>query len=404
MPSHPLHSGLKKTVSPSLRYELPPSSHAESRCVRTFRASGSTVFSPVGNSRILIEIPKIDGAHINGNSSFLQGVFKAAGADVMYSNSLSSWIRRLIIRGSDGTVLDDIQSYNVVHRVISDLTTPKYSQDNVLSLTMGYGSDLDRQAFSNGKSFSLNLMSSFFRNSNLIPLGVVGPLQLEIELEEDSMVLQTSDGTPGSYAVSDIKLALELMYFSDEVNRAVISAHKAGRISLHCPSYINHTLSSFAQNEVFAIPNNSRSLKQLILIIRKASNLRNFTKDSIGERTIGSLASVSVQIGGQVIDALTTESEMWASVLRAFEYQVTGSINQRNYSTKFSGTGTSFLLAWDTSNDDSAGYVSGNSSQSTVEIKLVHSNAISPEIFVYDAMLLCDRVITFLPTGPMITQ
>ena len=78
MPNHhPLHPGLKKQVSPSLRYELPPSSHAESRVIRSFRATGSTVYSPVGNSRILIEIPKIEGAHINGNSSYLQGTLRS---------------------------------------------------------------------------------------------------------------------------------------------------------------------------------------------------------------------------------------------------------------------------------------------------------------------------------------
>ena len=86
------------------------------------------------------------------------------------------------------------------------------------------------------------------------------------------------------------------------------------------------------------------------------------------------------------------------------DYSVTGTINQRNYSTKYGGTGTSFILAWDLANDEGQGLVSGNSSGAVIEVKMVHSSAISPEIFVYDAFDLCDRILTFLPSGPQITQ
>lgn len=401
-PSHPLHPSLKKQVSTSLQYNLPPASHAESKVQRSFRAT-SSLYSPNSNSRIVIDLPKIEGVHVNGNSSFLCGTFKAAGTNVMYSNSLSSWIKSLTIRGADNSILEYTGNYNVLHRCISDLTCPKDQQDNILSLTSGMGSDADRVLYSVGKSFQLTLMSSFFRNSNLIPFTLF-PIQIELEMEEDANVLQTSDGTPGTYAISDVRMSLELVSFSDAINSAVLSAYKQNKISLHCPVYESHTLSSFAQNEVFAVPNRSKSLKQLLLIVRKASNLRNFSKDSLGERTIGSLASISVQIGGSVIDAITTESELWTTTCRAFEYQVTGTINQRNYSTKFGGTGTSFIVAFDLSNDESSGWVSGNSSQATVEVKLVHSSPISPEIYVYDAWLLCDRIIHCLPSGPVITQ
>jgi hypothetical protein len=403
-PSHPLHPGLKKTVSPSLQFNLPPASHGESRCQRSFRSTSSAVYSPSGNSRILIEIPKIDGVCINGNASQLLGVFRSAGTGVMYSNSLNSWIRRLTIRGSDNSVLEDLQSYNVLHRIISDLTTPKDQQDNLLSLTAGYGSDVDRAAFAVNKSFCLTLMSSFFRNSNLIPLGVVGPLQIELELEDDANVLQTSDGTPATYAISDVRMSLELVSFSDAINAAIISAHKQGKVSLHCPSYQQHSLSSFAQNEVFSVTNNSRSVKQLVFILRKASNIRNWAKDSLGERTIGSLQSISVQIGNQVIDALNTPSEMWISTLRAFYYQVSGCVSQRNYATLFGGTGTSFVIAFSLESDEGSGFISGNHSGAAIEIKMVHGSAIAPDIIQYDAFVLCDRVITFLPTGPVVTQ
>lgn len=403
-PSHPLHPSLRKVVSASLQYNLPPASHAESRVQRSFRATSSSAYGPNGNSRVVIEIPKIEGAHINGNSSLLCGVFKAVGTNVMYSNSLSSWIKRLIVRGADNTTLEDISGYNLLHRVVSDLTTPKDQQDNILSLQSGMGSDDDRKAYAVGKSFNLTLMSSFFKNSNLIPLGVIGPLQIEIECEEDANVLQTSDGTAATYAVSDIRMSLELVSFSDAINAAVLSAFKQQKIALHVPTFENHTLSTLSQNEVFSIPNKSRSLKQLILIFRKSSNLRNFTKDSLGERTIGSLQSISVQIGGQIIDALTTESEMWTTTCRAFDWSVSGTVNQRNYSTKYGGTGTSFVIAFSLANDEGSDWISGNSSMANVEVKMVHSSPISPEILLIDAFLLTDRILHCLPTGPQITQ
>lgn len=113
-------------------------------------------------------------------------------------------------------------------------------------------------------------------------------------------------------------------------------------------------MSSISQNEVFSIPNKAGSLKQLVLILGKASNLRNFNKDSLGERTIGSL-----QVGSQILDALTSESDMFVATMRACEWNVTGTINQRNYSLRFNRTGTSFVVAFDLANDENSGWVSG---------------------------------------------
>ena len=116
----------------------------------------------------------------------------------------------------------------------------------------------------------------------------MGGFTIEIFLAPSSDVLVTSDGSAGSYQISELQFRAELLSFNPAIDNAVNAAFRAGKIGIHAP-------------------------------------------------------------------------------------------------------GISF-------------HVSGNSSMATIEIKMVHSSAISPEIFVYDSYTLCDRVITFLPSVPQITQ
>jgi hypothetical protein len=110
--------------------------------------------------------------------------------------------------------------------------------------------------------------------------------------------------------------------------------------------------------------------------------------------------SVAVSIAGKTTDALTTSSEMFATTMRAFEWNVTGTLNQANYSTEYGGTGTSFLLAFDLQSDEGSGFLSGNSTQAPIELKVVHSSP--PPIndpWIYDAFLMVDRIVTLTPDG-----
>src|SRR5688572_1519369 len=100
--SHPLNKDLRKVVSPSLNYSLPSSGHASSKQIRSFNPSNGTVFSPEGNSSILITVPGIANTHLNGACMYLSGKWAASGSGVYYSGCLSSWIKRLVIRGSNG--------------------------------------------------------------------------------------------------------------------------------------------------------------------------------------------------------------------------------------------------------------------------------------------------------------
>ena len=130
--SHPLHKDIRKVVSPSLSYALPSSTYASSKTLRSFNRSNGVNFSPEGNASILIQIPGIQGMHLSGSSSYLVGKFSAAGTGVHYSGCLSSFIKRLVVRGSSGEVVDDINEYASIHRIMQDVRTDKAQQDNQL--------------------------------------------------------------------------------------------------------------------------------------------------------------------------------------------------------------------------------------------------------------------------------
>lgn len=400
--SHPLHKDIRKVVSPSLTYTLPSSTHASSKTLRSFNPSNGVNFSPEGNASILIQIPGIQSMHLNGQSSYLAGKFSAAGSGVYYSGCLSSWIKRLVIRGSNGEVIDDVNEYSSIHRIMQDVRTDASLQNNQLSIQQGYGTVAQKKLYCAGKRFNLLLLSSFLRNSTLLPIGQMGGFTIEIFLAPSSDVLITSDGSAGSYSISDVQFRAELLSFNPAIDNAVNAAFRAGKIGIHSPGFSFHSLTSQAILENWGIPNQSRSLRQFLLQMRKQSTIHNFSVDSL-TRTAGNIVSFGCQIGGKIYEPLTNFSDIYMSLCRSFGFDVSGTLNMQNFSTEFGGEGTSFLIGLDLTADDSLSFVSGDHSQSSVECKVQHSSAPS-EPLIYDCFLLVDKVIWITPNGINVTS
>jgi hypothetical protein len=401
MSHHPLHKDLKKVVSPSLNYSLPSSSHASSKQIRSWNPSNGTVFSPEGNGSILLTVPGIANCHLNGQATFLSAKFAASGSSVYYSGCLSSWIKRLVIRGSNGEVIDDITEYASVHRILQDVRTTVDTQNNQLSIQQGYGTVAEKKAYCAGKRFNLLLLSSFLRSGNLLPLGQMGGFTIEIFLAPSSDVLIVDSGT-GSYQISEVQLRAELLTFNPAIDNAVNAAFRASKISIHSPSFTFHSLTSQAILENWSVPNLSRSLRQIIITMRLQSTLHNWSKDAL-ERTAGNINSFGLQIGGRIWEPLTNFSDMYMALCRSFGWDVSGTLKMSNYSTEFSGDGTSFLISIDLTGDDSGQFISGDHSQASVECRVQHSSAPSEPI-IYDCFLVTDRLVWITPTGINVTS
>lgn len=402
MSHHPLHKDLKKQVSPSLTYTLPSSSHASSKVVRSFNPSNGTVFSPEGNGSILITVPGVSNTHLNGQASYLAGKFSAAGPGVYYSGCLSSFIKRLVIRGSSGEIIDSVDEYASIHRIMQDVRTDKETQDNQLSIQQGYGTVAQKKSYCAGKRFNLLLLSSFMRNANLLPLGQMGGFTIEIFLAPSSDVLITDGGVAGSYGISEVQFRAELLTFNPAIDNAVNAAFRAGKIGIHSPGFSFHSLTSQAITENWGISNLSRSLRQFLLVMRKQSTLHNFNKDSL-ERTAANISSFGLQVGSKLMENITNFSDFYMALCRSFGFDVSGTLSMANFSTEFNGDGTSFLIGLDLTTDDSMSFVSGDHSQASVECRITHSSAPSEPI-VYDCYLLVDKIVWITPTGINVTS
>ena len=230
----------------------------------------------------------------------------------------------------------------------------------------------------------------------------MGGFTIEIFLAPSSDVLVTSDGSAASYQISELQFRAELLSFNPAIDNAVNAAFRAGKIGIHSPGRPFHSLTSQAILENWGISNQSRSLRQFLLQMRKQSTLHNFTKDSL-EWTAGNIVSFGLQIGGKIYEPLTNFSDMYMSLCRSFNFDVSGTLNMQNFSSEFLGDGTSFLIGLDLTADDSLSFFSGDHSQASVECRVQHSSATS-EPLNYDCLLFVDRIVWITPNGINVTS
>ena len=96
------------------------------KCYRTTitpsNSSGTYEYEPTGNNRVIFDIPAFENSFINTKRSYIRFQLTATGttSDHAVLTAGAPVFRRLLLKGNKGQVLEDIDSYDVLCRIMNN--------------------------------------------------------------------------------------------------------------------------------------------------------------------------------------------------------------------------------------------------------------------------------------------
>jgi len=215
-------------------------------------ATSNTSYKKNGNSRILFNIPAYANSFINPKRTYLSFKGKCvdpAAADPA-NNALGSGevgrfvdglpvFERMVIRSGGGVLLEDIQDYHIIERILNNTKTKQEmdARADIIGDRRGdlalYGSghvaNISTEDES-GRIFTKDLLSGVLgsHQDQYIPIGLFETsggfsFQIELYLADNSVATRNdkSGSGPGDvgYELTDVKLNMEVVQFEDEVMR-----------------------------------------------------------------------------------------------------------------------------------------------------------------------------------------
>tara|TARA_R110000803_G_scaffold113445_1_gene181809 strand:+ start:2854 stop:4578 length:1725 start_codon:yes stop_codon:yes gene_type:complete len=305
-------------VPRSARYNvLPMGIPSQRRSVRQGVQSGQT-FKPDGTKIIRINLPqqsyldcantyltfrhKITDVNAETQANITANRGNGANNEICMDNGAFSWIRNLQVQGADGSVLENIQNYNLLSRVLHRATQPNDHNESSASILQGYGDISERQSWGTngaGRTYAVQLSASgLMSNSKYLPLKYLqGGLTLQLELDDFAKCHQ-ADTANYSYTIDQVYLHMDLVDFSDEFDAMFRNQLASEGVNLHFDTYSSHIDSLTGEGEVnLEISERASSVKSVYTIIRNNTVINSATTDSQGSWTSRELTKYKYTLG-----------------------------------------------------------------------------------------------------------
>jgi len=282
--------------------QLPLGVSAQRRTVKQIPVSGQGDYRPDTNQTIRINLPQ-QGFMDNQNSYlvFRHEVRTAndAGSVAIANTALGtlnwrslnmmdrgafSWIKNLRILGSDGQVLENIQNYNLLMRMLHRATQPEdYTQSSNVE---GFEPDGVRAGRAEvGYEYAIQLNGSgILSASKYLPLKYLqGGLTIEMELAPALESHKLSDSTH-IYKLSSVRYVMDLVEFSDEFDMMFRQRLLTEGVNIHFDTYTSHILNlSSGGAQEHQISERSSSVKGVYSLMRPNTWINSQYRDSLGE-------------------------------------------------------------------------------------------------------------------------
>lgn len=304
-------------VPRSARYNvLPMGVPSQRRSVRQGVQSGNS-FTPEGTKIIRINLPQqsyLDCANTyltfnhritlaTGASAVDANLCGGANAELAMDNGAFSWIRNVQVQGADGSVLENIQNYNLLARTLHRATQPQDHSETSANVLQGYGSVSERQSWGvndKGHTYVIQLNASgLMSNSKYIPLKYLqGGLTLQIELDDFNRSHQQPATGSYTYKIDQVHLHMDLVDFSDEFDAMFRNQLASEGVNIHFDTYSSHidTISGSGETNL-EISERASSVKSVYTIIRDTNSVSAKGADSTGTWTSKELVKYKFTLG-----------------------------------------------------------------------------------------------------------
>ena len=224
-------------------------------CCRTSilpsNSSGDFSYTANGNNRIIFQIPAFENSFINTKRSYIRFKLTTTGANATNAlvSSSAPVFRRLLLKSAKGSVLEDIDSYDTLCRVMSNMKG-KNQLEGKKTTHKEMRVEPELQNFATGQNVIHELHSGVLGMTQeyLIPVSSMSAtsgyaFQLELWLNDASKVLFGSKTAQvgNDYKLTEVSYDVELLEVSPEIQSDINSELTSGAtISIPYKSWRHH--------------------------------------------------------------------------------------------------------------------------------------------------------------------
>jgi len=269
----------QKVVTPQrLRYNNPTLTSYQGRITTKILANNPGSYA--GNQQITIELPMSQGQFADFSNSYLSCNVKLTNStqDVAFDDSSASFIKRLTIKSSNGTVIEDVTNYNELCAISEILTSSQQFTSGVGQILDGTSSKFSTVAggasdyavagakrialATQGGKRNIKLISGLLNSTQLYPLSYAGCI-IEIYLCSGNECGGIGSGSGTNVLeVSDVAFILETVQVGAKYENAFQTQYgKPEGITFHCPTWLSSINTIAGQNYTCSISENMKHIK-----------------------------------------------------------------------------------------------------------------------------------------------
>ena len=303
-------------VVPQLQYSSGGKSvaiAASRRTVKVIPEAGSSTYNPDNNNLIRIDLsPSLGFLDVHNSWLSFRVRTKAGTVDHtkecrMDKNSMS-WVRRLTIHSSTGSVLEDCDHYNLCVNMLHCTTSGVQYSDSIGQMIDNTGDRACRNAAmanDKGAMFNSGFDASGILNGEgkYLPLAFLqGPMTISLTLADfkDCFVGTAAAGQDASYEVLNVEYHANVLSMSEEYNARFSEQLRSRGIDMSFDTFKTHVTTLTSADMDLPISQNSASVKASFHVLRSKDKYNSASYDSLSTYKSGNLEEVQFDLGGQL--------------------------------------------------------------------------------------------------------
>jgi hypothetical protein len=303
----------------------------------TLIPSNGSTFSPQQQIRIPFNVPtdafcNLKGAYlklkVNNNTASGAGATTPGKIALDPQAGIGAVIDTWRIHSGTGALIEEIQHYNAIYALMSNMTPPTHTQSSLniqdgasesaltqvsvssLGGTLGNANVVDEATRvsilrTGSETFTHIPMSGFFQSDRLCPLGfATGTAYVEITLPSAStpFIKDSDDVNTIAWTISNVELHVPVLRMSAEFNNSFRQLLASGLpINWHSQSFHNvqtNISSGTTGSTTLTMATRKRSVKSVISIFRKNTDLTEDKVDSVSARKSLGCSEYHYTVGG----------------------------------------------------------------------------------------------------------
>ena len=284
---------------------------ASRRTVKVIPEAGSSKYNPETNNTIRIDLSPSLG-FVDVHNSYLSFRVKTVDGTVDHTQecrldkSAMSWVRRLTIHSSTGSILEDIDHYNLAVNLLHTATGGVEYSNTIGRMVDSLGDKAARNAAMANKAgcqYNSGFDASGLLNGQgrYLPVGFMqGALTIELVLADfkSCFVGSAASGKQANYEVLDVEYHASCVSMSPEYNARFSEQLRSRGVDMSFTTYKTHTTTFTSPNMDLPISQNSASVKGSYHVLRSKDKYNSADHDSLTTYKSGNLEEVMWDLGG----------------------------------------------------------------------------------------------------------